>query len=134
VSTFGTPFEGRDNIIASAVYVTGSLDLRLYTNTKNSLTDATVLADLTYPVGLGYAAYTLSGTWTANNGLVTYSDGSPVYVTFTNTDPADDWTGAVTGAAITDGTYVLHFKDFAADPITLPAGQSIKVDVSTVVS
>jgi len=133
VSSFGTPFEGRDNIVASAVYVSGNLDLRLYTNTKNSLTDATVLADLTYPSGAGYAAYTLSGTWSSSNGVVNYDDGSPSNPQFTNSG-AGDWTGAVTGAAITDGTYVLHFKDFSADPITLEAGQTIEVDISNLVS
>ena len=132
MSVFGTPFEGRD-AIAALVYVSGNLDLRLYTNTKNSLTDNTVLADLTYPSGTGYAAYTLSGTWSSSNGVVTYSDGSPAYVTFTNSG-AGDWTGDVTGAAITDGTYVLHFKDFVSDPITVAAGQSIRVDVSNLIS
>ncbi len=133
MSSFGTPFEGRDSIIAPAVYVSGDLDLRLYTNTKNSLTDTTVLADLTYPSGAGYSTYVLNGVWSFINGLVTYSDGSPAYVEFTNTGSVD-WVGAITGAAITDGTYILHFKDFVADPVTLLPGLSVGVDVPGLIS
>ena len=131
MSSFGTPYEGRDSIIAPAVYT--GLDLRLYTNTKNSLSDNTVLADLTYPTGTGYATYTLSGVWSSSNGVVTYDDGSPDNPQFENTG-GGDWTGAVTGAVITDGTYILHFKDFVADPITLEPGQVIEVDISNLVS
>ena len=131
MASFGTPYEGRDDIIGPAVYT--GLDLRLYTNTKNSLGDTTVLADLTYPSGTGYATYTLSGVWSFNNGVVTYDDGSPDNPQFTNTG-GGDWTGAVTGAAITDGTYILHFKDFVSDPITVTPSQTIEVDISSLVS
>lgn len=132
MSSFGTPFEGRD-AIAALLYITGNLDLRLYTNTKNSLTDTTVLADLTHPTGTGYATYTLSGSYAINNGIITYDDGTPDEVEFTNSG-GTDWTGAVTGAAITDGTAVWHFRDFTSDPITLGPGETIAVDVSTLVS
>lgn len=130
MATNGTPYEGRDNIIVPGVYT--GLDLRLYTNTLNSLNANTVLADLTYPVGTGYATYTLSGVWTGTNGVVTYDDGTPDNPQFENTG-GTDWTGAVTGAAITDGTYVLHFKDNALGAITMTPGKIIEIDISTLI-
>jgi major membrane immunogen (membrane-anchored lipoprotein) len=33
---------------------------------------------------------------------------------------------------MTDGTYVLHFKDFD-NPITVGAGETIEIDISTLV-
>ena len=132
MATSGAPFEGRDNYIVPAVYVSGSLDMRLYTNTSNSLSSTSVLADLTYPSGSGYATTTLSGNWTSNSGVVTYDDGTPDNITFT---AGDDWTGGdVTGVAITDGTYLIHFKDLSLGPKTMTTGAALEVDLSTFVS
>jgi hypothetical protein len=132
MATSGTPFEGRDSYIVPLVYVSGSLDMRLYTNTANSLSTTSVLADLTYPSGSGYATVTLSGTWTSSNGVVTYDDGTPDNVKFT---AGDDWTGGdVVGVAITDGTYLIHFKDLDIGPTTMTTGTIIEVDLSTFIS
>ena len=132
MATSGTPFEARDNYIVPAVYVSGSLDLRLYTNTPNSLTSSSTLSDLTYPSGTGYATYTLSGTWSSNSGVVTYDDGASDNVTFT---AGSDWTGGdVTGVAITDGTYLIHFKDLSLGPVTMTTGEALEVDLSTFIS
>jgi len=132
MATSGTPFEGRDEIIVPAVYT--GLDMRLYTNTQNSLSATTVLADLTYPSGTGYATETLSGVWGSADGVVTYDDGTPDNIIFENTG-GTDWTGGdVTGVVITDGTYILHFKDLSGGPVTMTPGKQIEVDVSTVVA
>jgi len=131
MATNGTPFEGRDNIIATAVYT--GLDLRLYTNTANSLTVSTILANLTFPSGTGYATFTLSGTWSSTNGVVTYDDGTPDNPEFENTG-VSNWTGDPTGAVITDGTFILHFKDFALGTIVMTPGKVIEVDISTLTS
>jgi hypothetical protein len=126
MAVFTTPFEGRDNVIAPAVYT--GLDLRLYTNAANSLTNSTVLADLTYPSGSGYATVSLTGDWTSQNGVVTYVSN----VTFT---AGDDWTGGdVVGVALTDGTYILHTKDLGLGPVTMTTGEILEVDLSTFVS
>ena len=112
MSTSGTCFEGMDSIIVPAVYT--GLDMRLYTNTADSLTSSTVLANLTYPSGSGYATYSLSDAWSSTNGQITYDDGTPDNAKFT---AGDNWTGGdVVGVAITDGTYLLHFKDLSLGP------------------
>lgn len=132
MATAGTPHEGKDNIIVPVVYT--GLDLRLYTNTSNSLDASTVLADLTYPSGVGYATITLSGTWASTNGVVTYDDGTPDNPIFENTDSID-WTGGdVTGAVITDGTYVLHFQDLSGGPLTMTPGKQLEIDLSTFIA
>lgn len=131
MATNGTPFEGRDNIIVPAAYV--GLDLRLYTNTPNSLTASTVLANLTHPTGTGYATYTLSGVWTSTNGVITYDDGTPDDPQFENTGGMD-WSAPVTGAAITDGTYLMHFKDFGLGAITMTPGKVLRIDISTLLT
>lgn len=128
----GTTFEGRDSIIVPAVYT--GLDLRLYTNTADSLTSSTVLANLTFPVGTGYATFTLAGVWSSSNGVVTYDDGIPDNPEFENTG-GSNWTGGdVVGAAITDGTFLLHFKDLSLGPVTMTPGRILEVDISTLVS
>ena len=129
MATSGTCYEGMDNVIVPAVYT--GLDMRLYTNTANSLSSSTVLADLTFPSGSGYATYTLSGVWSSTNGQITYDDGTPDNVIFT---AGDNWTGGdVVGVAITDGTYLLHFKDLALGPVTMTTGQALEIDLSTVI-
>lgn len=130
MASFGTPYEGRDNIIGPAIYISGSLDLRLYTNTPGSLSASTVLANLTYPTGTGYAHYTMSGSFAFSNGQVTYDDGTPDNVQFTNSG-ASSWTGDVAGVAMTDGTYILHFKDLSGGAIEMTAGRVLEIDIST---
>ena len=125
----GTPYEGRDSIIAPAVYT--GLELRLYTNTANSLDADTVLGDLTYPSGSGYATLALSGTFSSANGVVTYDDGTPDDPRFT---AADNWTGGnVVGSALCDGTYILHFQDLTAGPVTMTTGKVLVIDISTLI-
>jgi len=132
MATAGTPFEGRDNIIGPNVY-TSALEIRLYTNSKDSLTSSTVFANMTEPSGTGYAAIALNGTWSTTNGVVNYDHGSGTNPSWENTG-GGNWTGAVTGSWITDGTYVLHFKDFSSAPQTVIPGAVIEVDVSNLVS
>ena len=131
MATQGTTFEGRDNAIVPAFYVSGSLDMRLYTNTADSLSSTTVLANLTYPVGSGYATYTLSGNWSSSSGVVTYDDGDPDNVIFT---AGDNWSAPVTGVAITDGTYLIHFKDLSLGSVTMTTGKALEIDLSTFIS
>jgi len=129
MATSGTPFEGRDNIVVPAVYTSGGLDLRLYTNTANSLSSTTVLADLTFPSGTGYATITLSGNWGSSNGVITYDTNT----TFTNSG-GTTWTGGnVIGSVITDGTYILHFKDLSS-AVEMTAGTALQIDLSTFIS
>jgi len=131
MATAGTPYEGRDNHIGPAVY-TSSLQLGLYANTGDSLDSDTVLADLTQPSGTGYALITLNGVWAFNNGVVTYDHGTPDNPRFTNSD-ASKWTnGDIVGAFITDGTYVVHFKDFT-QVREMIVGAVLEVDVSTLI-
>lgn len=131
----GTPFEGRDNIIVPRVYTTGTLDLRLYVNIADSLDPSTVLGDLTEPTGTGYAPITLSGAYSVTNGVVTYDDGTPDDPEFENTESegGSNWSQAITGVAMTDGTYILHFQDLLSS-VTMTPGKKLKVDISTLVA
>ena len=125
----GTPMEGRDNIIAVNVYT--GLDLRAYTNTANSLDSSTVFADLSEPSGSGYAAISLDGAFSSTNGVVTYDAGTPDDERWT---AGDNWTGGdVVGTAITDGTYVLHFKDLSEGPVSMTTDKVLVVDISTII-
>lgn len=128
MATFGTTNEGKDNIIAANVY-TASLEMGLYTNTANSLTTDSVLADITEPSGTGYARVTLNGSWSASNGVVTYTPN----IKFENTG-ATSWTGDVTGSFITDGTYLLHFKDRTGGAVEMTAGKVLEVSISALLS
>ena len=130
MSKAGTPFEGRDNIILLA-YI--SLELRLYTNTADSLTASTVLSDLTFPTGTGYATLSLTGVWSSSNGVITYDHGTPDNPQFENTG-ASNWTGVVTGAAITNSSFVLHFKDLSLGSVTMTPGKILEIDISTLAS
>jgi len=130
MATAGTPYEGRDNTILDAVYT--GLDLRLYTNTADSLSATTVLANLTYPSGSGYATISLSGVWSSTNGVITYDHGTPDNPLWT---AGDDWSpGVVTGVAITDSTYLLHFKDLTLGAVTMTTGKVLEVDISTLIA
>ena len=110
MAIIGTPKEGRDKIISDRVYTSGTLDLRCYTNTANSLDADTVFADLVEPTGTGYGAITLNGVFSETDGVVTYDHGTPDDPEFENTESpgGSNWSAAVTGIAMTDGTYVLH--------------------------
>lgn len=129
MASYGTPNEGKDNIIASAVY-TASLSIGLYTNTQDSLDADSVLADITEPddgaTSDGYARQTLNGSWSFSDGIVTYTPN----IQFENTG-GSSWTNDVTGAFITDGTYLLHFLDRVGGPLTMTAGKILEIDIST---
>lgn len=135
MATKGTPNEGRDNIIASRVYTTGTLQLRLYVNTADSLSAATVFADMTEPTGTGYAPLTLSGVYTSSNGVVSYDDGTPDDPIFENTESAggSNWSNPITGVFVTDGTYVLHFQDLVSS-VTMTPGYRLRVDLSSLIA
>jgi hypothetical protein len=128
MATFGTPNEAKDNVIGPAIYASG-LSCGLYTNTANSLSAASVLADITEPSGTGYTRVNLNGTWAYNNGVVTHTPNA----TFENTG-GSSWTGDITGAFITDGVYLIHFLDYSAGATTMTAGKVIDVDISSLVS
>ena len=131
MATDGTPYEGIDNIVVPAIYTSG-LKLGVYTNTQGSLDQTTVLADINQPTGTGSADKTLSGTWSSNDGVVTYDDGSPDNPIFENTD-VSDWSADITGAFLHNDTYILHFKDFASGAITMTPGDEVEIDISSLV-
>ena len=128
----GTPNEGRDNIISERVYTANTLDLRLYVNLPDSLSSTSVFADLVEPTGTGYAPITLSSTWSEANGVVTYDGANPVFEN-TNPEGGANWSQDITGGAITDGTYILHFQDLLASE-TMTPGAKIEVDISSLVA
>lgn len=135
MATSGTPNEGRDFIISDRVYTTGTLDLRLYVNLADSLSDTTVFGDLVEPTGPGYAAYTLNGVFSEAAGVVTYDDGTPDDVVFENTEPGggSNWSQAITGVAMTDGARILHFQDLNT-PVTMTPGKKLIIDLSTLIA
>jgi len=140
MATFGTPYEGRDEIIVPLVYQYLSdnsvLNLGLFTNSSGTLGPTSLIGDISEPSGTGYAAYALEGTWSSSNGVVTYSDGSPANPQFENTG-GTDWVGDITGAYISGAPgvtyYLLHFKFFSS-PITLQPGQVLEIDISSLLS
>ena len=125
MASFGTPNEGKDNIIGTAIYTT-SLQCGLYNNASDSLGVDSTLSSIDEQTGTGYARVNLDGTWSFNNGVVTHS---PV-AQFTNTS-AGSWGTDYTGAFITDGTYLLHFLDRPGGARTVAAGETVEVDIST---
>ena len=132
----GTPHEGVDQLIINAY--TG-LKLILYTNVADSLNRDTVFADITQPSAVdsetdpnGYGIITLSGSWSASNSIIAYDHGTPDNPRFTNDSPIDAW-DEVFGSVITDGTYILHFKDFATSR-ALAAGAVLDIDISSLVN
>lgn len=134
MATKGTPNQGRDQIIAPRVYT--SLTLVLYTNAGGSLDDESAYADLTQPTGTGYAPITLSGTWSSTDGVVTYDHGTPDDPAFENTHASNNWSAAVTGAAIIGGAgpYLLHFMDIPDGAMTMTPGKRLRVDLSSLVA
>ena len=135
MATSGTPNEGRDNIISERVYTTGTLDLRLYVNTANSLDADTVFADLTEPTGTGYAPVSLTGVFSEADGVVTYDHGTPDDVVFENgnAEGGANWSQPIRGVAMTDGTYILHFQDLTSE-VNMTPGKKLTVDVSTLIA
>lgn len=132
MSRAGTPLGGLD-LIADRVYISGAdFTLVLYTNTPNSLGDATVAADLVQPTGSGYAPITLTGTWASVNGLVTYDHGTPDNPMWT---AGGAWSAPVTGAAMISGTKVVHFRDYndSGGNWVAANGKKLAVDITNMV-
>jgi hypothetical protein len=128
MATSGTPNNGLDEI-ARRVYVNGaSFTLVAYTNAADSLSAATVTADLTQPTSSnGYAPITLSGTWSTSGGVVTYTHpGNPTW------SATGSWSGVVRGVAIVSGAIVMHFKDLDT-AFTAANGKKLAVDLSQVI-
>lgn len=126
----GTPYQGRDLIIAPRVYT--GLQLILYTNALDSLTDATVYANLVQPTGTGYAPIALNGVFTSTNGVILYDHGTPDDPYWQNTHATNSWSLPVTGVAMIDGSsHLLHFLDIPAGAITMTPLKRITVNVST---
>lgn len=139
----GTPNGGLAEI-TERVYVNGAdFTLVAYTNTQDSLGANTVAADLTQPTSAnGYAPITLNGTWSTNNGVVTYTHpagpnadalGNPTWFA------TGAWSAVVTGAALIFGSRVLHFmdhRDSAGNPLTFTAaaGKRFSVDLAALVA
>ena len=132
----GTPKEGRDKIISDRVYTSGTLDLRCYVNAQDSLDADSVFGDLVEPTGTGYAPISLTGTFSETDGVVTYDHGTPDDPVFQNTESAggSNWSQPVSGVAMTDGSYILHFVDIAAGQVTMTPGKKLRVDISNLVA
>lgn len=135
MATKGSPLEGFDNIVGPRVY-TPTLTLRCYVNTLDSLSDATVFADIVEPTGGGYAPITLNGTWTWTDGVGLYDHGTPDDPQFenTNAEGGANWSQAVTGIWMTDGTSVLHFMDLSDGAVTMTPGKKLRADISNLVA
>ncbi len=131
----GTPYQGRDRIIAPRVYIAG-LQLVLYCNALNSLDDSSLYSALVQPTGTGYAPITLNGVYASANGIVTYDHGTPDDPFWQNTHATLNWSQPVTGAAIIGGAgpYLLHFMDNPNGAITVTPQRKISVNLSTIVS
>lgn len=130
MATQGSPYGGLNDIAALA-YVSGALTLVAYTNTADSLGNATVAADLTQPTTAnGYAPITLDGTWSTSNGVLTYVHSTPTNPTWTATG---SWSATVTGVAIIRGAAVRHFKDLTS-AFVAAGGRKLAVDLASVLS
>lgn len=139
----GTPLGGLSEI-AKRVYIDGAdVTLVAYTNTRNTLSSASVAADLTQPTSTnGYAPILLDGTWSELDGVATYQ-----HPLGPSTDPTGNpqwhctgtWSANVTGVALIFGTRLLHFKD-STDNVGVPqdfvaaAGKNYAVAISNLVS
>ena len=132
MATEGTPNGGLDNVIADRVYISGAdLTLVAYQNAADSLSQATVAADLVQPSSAnGYAPILLDGTWSSSNGVVTYQHSTPPHPKW---DATGSWGGDVNGAAIISGADVVHFEDLPS-PFAAAAGKSLLVDLDTIVA
>jgi hypothetical protein len=133
VASKGTPYQGRDLIIAPRVYT--GLSLIAYTNAQDSLSDTSVYADLVQPAGSGYAPIALSGSWASSNGVVTYDHGTPDDPNWENTHATNNWSLPVTGVAIIDASNrLLHFHDLSNGPVTMTPAKKLVVNLSTLVA
>lgn len=134
----GSPGRGLQEL-TERVYNGPPFTLVCYTNPQDSLGSATLAADLTQPtVANGYAPILLNGTFTHNNGVVTYQhppgantdeNGNPCWF------PTGTWSATVTGVALIYGSRVVHFMDLrdgAGNPTTwvAAAGKRFPVDWS----
>lgn len=130
MATVGTPTGGRNEILTAAYPNHADYTLVAYTNTANSLSSSSVAADLTQPAtAAGYAAITLDGTWSVDNGVATYVHSTPTYPRWT---ASGSWGGVtVTGIAIVYDTVLMHFKDLAAGWVPV-ANRILEVDVNTI--
>jgi hypothetical protein len=133
MATNGTPYGGRDSIIAPSTYKEG-LRLRLYTNTLNSLDNNSQVSDLTVPTGEGAGDILLDGEWSSTNGVVTYEkhpDSLALHYDFARTKSLRAVAGRgpeLTCTRATTATYVnelgliatsaLNSPRFAHDPVT----------------
>lgn len=126
----GTPEEGQQSIgLDASLSSSFALRLKLYTNTIGTLTTTSVLADVTEADITNHPGYPATGRLLNLANFSVDADGTITYVpgeVFTATAP---WT-SVTGAAITDGTRLRHYSDFAS-PITLTTGQAIRIQMIT---
>lgn len=131
MATKGTPYEGRDRIIAPRVYT--GLSLIAYVNLADSLSDTTVYADLVQPTGTGYSVISLSNAWTSVNGVLTYDHGTPDDPYWQNTHATLNWSQPVTGVAIIGGAgpYLLHFHDRPGGSATMTPSRRLVVNLST---
>lgn len=130
----GTPLGGRSEIAKRYLIDGPNVQLVLYCNTRNSLGDATTVADLTQPTASnGYTPLTLVNTgWSETNGILTYQHpagantdelGNPCWV------PTGSWSAPVTGEAMIYGTRVLHFQD-RVNPLDYVAVTGLRYGVS----
>lgn len=128
----GTP-NGGLNEIGERAYVNGAdFTLVAYTNAPNSLGPTTVAADLVQPtVANGYVPIVMTGTWSINNGILTYDHpGDPEWVA------TGTWSAPVTGVAMIIGSRVQHFRDFndAGDSWVAAVGRKLRVNITELVA
>jgi hypothetical protein len=128
LATQGSPNEGLDDI-ASLAYFSGALTLVAYTNPGDSLGPTTVAADLNQPTQVnGYAPIVLDGTWSTDNGVVTYLHSTGVNPRWV---ALGAWSAPVTGVAMIRGSVCRHFKDLDS-AFSAAAGKPLEVDLNSV--
>lgn len=146
MATQGTPLLGLQTI-TEYVYQPGRFSLVCYTNAQDSLGPNTTFLDLVQPTQQnGYAPILLDGTFTHQNGVVTYEHlnassrdpvlGSPAWF------PTGPWSAPVTGVAMIANVTnrVVHFMDIrnpvSGEPSTwiAAAGKRFTVDISELAS
>jgi hypothetical protein len=115
--------------IASLAYFSGALTLVAYTNPGDSLGPTTVAADLNQPTQVnGYAPIVLDGTWSTDNGVVTYLHSTGVNPRWV---ALGAWSAPVTGVAMIRGSVCRHFKDLDS-AFSAAAGKPLEVDLNSV--
>lgn len=121
-----TPNEGENNI-ANIIFNGANLQIGLFTNNPASLSETTVLANITEPTTQGgYARQTLTaGNWTISSGQATYPQ-----ITFQPS--GNDYSSPVYGYFIvtTAGTPVLrHVHDDPNGPRTITDGVPYRINL-----